>query len=101
MHNVMFTQQLRQMHSSSQGFQSKIAATAFILMAVTIWLFLRGYHGLLGDAQLYAFQALARIHPHLALTYTYRTHRRTSSQFFHRFTPSSLIFWVSKMPLGY
>jgi hypothetical protein len=54
------------MHSSSQGFQSKIATAALALMALATWLTLRGYHGLLGDAQLYAFQALARIHPHLA-----------------------------------
>lgn len=54
------------MHSSSHGFQSKIATAALALMALATWLLLRGYHGLLGDAQLYAFQALARIHPHLA-----------------------------------
>jgi hypothetical protein len=54
------------MHSSSHGFQSKIATAALALMALATWLILRGYHGLLGDAQLYAFQALARIHPHLA-----------------------------------
>ena len=54
------------MHRSSQGFQPKLINTAFCLLAVTIWLLLRGYHGLLGDAQLYAFQALAKIHPYLA-----------------------------------
>src|SRR5271168_2997518 len=54
------------MHSSSHGFQSRIATAALALMALATWLLLRGYHGLLGDAQLYAFQALARIHPHLA-----------------------------------
>jgi hypothetical protein len=53
------------MHSS-HGFQSKIATAALALMALATWLLLRGYHGLLGDAQLYAFQALARIYPHLA-----------------------------------
>jgi hypothetical protein len=55
------------MHSSRHGFQSKIATAALVLMPVTIWLLLRGYHGLLGDAQLYAFQALARIHPLLSI----------------------------------
>ncbi|MEO7206142.1 MAG: hypothetical protein ABI145_05005 [Steroidobacteraceae bacterium] len=54
------------MHWSSHGFQSKIVGAAFFLTAVATWLLLRGYHGLLGDAQLYAFQALARIHPPLA-----------------------------------
>jgi hypothetical protein len=53
------------MHWSSQGFQSKITDAALLLLAVTIWLLLHGYHGLLGDAQLYAFQALAKIHPQL------------------------------------
>ena len=53
------------MHGSSHGFQSKIIGTVFFLTAGTTWLLLRGYHGLLGDAQLYAFQALARIHPSL------------------------------------
>jgi hypothetical protein len=54
------------MHLSSHGFQSKIATAALVLMLVTIWLLLRGYHGLIGDGHIYAFQALARIHPHLA-----------------------------------
>jgi hypothetical protein len=54
------------MHWSSHRFQSKIIGTVFFLTAGTTWLLLRGYHGLLGDAQLYAFQALARIHPSLA-----------------------------------
>jgi hypothetical protein len=54
------------MHRSSHGFQSKITGAAFLLLAVTTWLLLHGYHGLLGDAQLYAFQALAKIHPQLA-----------------------------------
>ncbi len=53
------------MHRSSQGFHPKLINAAFCLLAATIWLMLRGYHGLLGDAQLYAFQALAKIHPFL------------------------------------
>jgi hypothetical protein len=35
-------------------------------MPVTLWLLLRGYHGLLGDGQIYAFQALSRIHTQFA-----------------------------------
>jgi hypothetical protein len=54
------------MHSSNHGLQSRIASAALVLMLATIWLLMRGYHGLLGDGQLYAFQALARIHPQLA-----------------------------------
>src|ERR1700721_1965521 len=54
------------MHWSIHGIQSKIIGVVCFLTAVATWLLLRGYHGLLGDAQLYAFQALARIHPSLA-----------------------------------
>jgi hypothetical protein len=54
------------MHWSNHGFQSKIVGAVFFLTAVATWALLRGYHGLLGDAQLYAFQALSRIHPPLA-----------------------------------
>jgi hypothetical protein len=53
------------MHSSSPGFQSKIAKISLALTLVTLWFLMRGYHGLTGDGQIYAFQALARIHPHL------------------------------------
>ena len=35
-------------------------------MLVTLWLALHGYHGLTGDGQIYAFQALARLHPQFA-----------------------------------
>jgi hypothetical protein len=54
------------MHWSNHGLQSKIVSAVFFLTAAATWLLLRGYHGLLGDAQLYAFQALARIHRPLA-----------------------------------
>jgi hypothetical protein len=54
------------MHWSSHGLQSRIVGAVFFLTAVATWALLRGYHGLLGDAQLYAFQALAKIHPLLA-----------------------------------
>ena len=37
-----------------------------MFMLVTLWLLLRGYHGIVGDGQIYALQALARIHPQLA-----------------------------------
>jgi hypothetical protein len=54
------------MHLSSAGIQPKLTTLAFALLLVTLWLFVRGYHGLTGDGQIYAFQALARIHPSLA-----------------------------------
>jgi hypothetical protein len=54
------------MHPLSHRLQSKLAATVIALVAVTLWLLLRGYHGLLGDGQIYAFQALARIHTQFA-----------------------------------
>src|SRR6202047_1177083 len=54
------------MHSSNPEFLSKIATLCLTLTVVTLWLLMHGYHGLTGDAQIYAFQALARIHPQLA-----------------------------------
>ncbi len=53
------------MHSPIAGIQSKITAAALALMLVTLWLALHDYHGLTGDGQIYAFQAIARIHPQL------------------------------------
>jgi hypothetical protein len=53
------------MHPST-GTQSKIAILALAFLLVTLWLLVCGYHGLTGDAQIYAFQALARLHPPLA-----------------------------------
>src|ERR1700716_1598249 len=54
------------MHSSNPGFQSKIATLSAALMLVTLWLLMRGYQGLTGDGQIYAFQALAQLHQQLA-----------------------------------
>jgi hypothetical protein len=54
------------MHPTIQGFQSKTSTFALILMLAVLWLLLRGYHGIVGDGQIYALQALARIQPHLA-----------------------------------
>jgi hypothetical protein len=53
------------MHPST-GTPSKIAIPALAFLLVTLWLLVCGYHGLTGDAQIYAFQALARLHPPLA-----------------------------------
>src|ERR1700733_51947 len=53
------------MHSSNAGFQSKIPPLSLALMLGTLWLLMHGYHGLTGDGQIYAFQALARLHPQL------------------------------------
>jgi hypothetical protein len=53
------------MHSSKLGFQANFATLSLALMPVTLWLLLHGYHGLTEDGQIYAFQALARLHPQL------------------------------------
>jgi hypothetical protein len=55
------------MHSSNLGFHAKFATLSHVLMLVTIWLALHGYHGLTGDGQIYAFQAFARLHPQLSV----------------------------------
>ncbi|HEX3949687.1 MAG TPA: hypothetical protein VHW95_07550 [Steroidobacteraceae bacterium] len=54
------------MHSPHRRFQIRLAGLVSFLMLVTLWLWLRGYHGITGDGQLYALQAVARIHPQLA-----------------------------------
>jgi hypothetical protein len=72
------------MHSSSPGFQSKIATLSLALMLATLWLLLHGYQGLTGDGQIYAFQALARLHPQLT-TDLYL--RNTSQDQFTIFSP--------------
>lgn len=53
------------MYSSNSGFQSKFAAVSLVLMLVALWLTMHGYHGLTGDGQIYAFQAIAKLHPQL------------------------------------
>lgn len=53
------------MHPSN-GAQRSLVDLSLLLMLVTLWLLMRGYHGLTGDAQLYAFQALARSQPLLS-----------------------------------
>jgi hypothetical protein len=53
------------MHSSNPGSESKFAMLCVALMLVTLWLLMHGYHGLTDDGQIYAFQALARLHPQL------------------------------------
>lgn len=53
------------MHWSNPRVNTQITALAFASLLATLWLLMRGYHGLTGDGQIYAFQALARIHPQL------------------------------------
>jgi hypothetical protein len=54
------------MHSMREGLQQNLIAITFGLMLAVLWLLLHGYEGFAGDAQIYAFQALARIHPALS-----------------------------------
>jgi hypothetical protein len=53
------------MRSPNLGFMPKFATLSLALMMAALWLVMRGYHGLTGDGQIYAFQALARLHPQL------------------------------------
>jgi hypothetical protein len=52
--------------SARDASRRKLVTAGAVLMLVALWLLMRGYHGLTGDGQIYAFQALARIHPTLA-----------------------------------
>src|SRR5271168_2971062 len=54
------------MHSLRSTLQNNLVAVSFALMLVVLWILMHGYQGFAGDAQIYAFQALARIHPALS-----------------------------------
>jgi hypothetical protein len=54
------------MHSSNPGHHWRFAALSVALLPVALWLLMHGYHGLTEDGQIYAFQALARLHPSLS-----------------------------------
>jgi hypothetical protein len=51
---------------SNLGLQSTFETLALVLMLAMLWMLLHGYHGLTGDGRIYAFQAVARLHPPLA-----------------------------------
>lgn len=53
------------MHPPGKILQDNVVALALTAMLLPIWLLMHGYQGLISDAQLYAFQAVARIHPQL------------------------------------
>jgi hypothetical protein len=81
------------MHPSIPASYSKLTAPALALLVATLWLLMRGYHGLTADAQIYAFQAMAKIHPHLAGDLYLQN---TSQDQFTLFSPlyARLIAWV-------
>src|SRR5271163_1950919 len=54
------------MHSLRSTLQNNLVAVSFALMLVVLWALMQGYQGFAGDAQISAFQALARIHPALS-----------------------------------
>jgi hypothetical protein len=54
------------MHPLRSALQNNLVAASLALMLVVLWVLLQGYQGFAGDAQIYAFQALARIHPALS-----------------------------------
>jgi hypothetical protein len=54
------------MHSIRDRLQNTLVTLTLSLMLLSLWLLVRGYQGFEGDAQLYAFQALARIHAGLS-----------------------------------
>jgi hypothetical protein len=83
------------MHSSNLGFHAKFAALSLVLMLVTIWLALHGYHGLTGDGQIYAFQAFARLHPQLTADLYLQN---TSQDQFTLFSPM-YAWWIGLLGL--
>jgi hypothetical protein len=83
------------MHSSNLGFRAKFATLSHVLMMVTIWLALHGYHGLTGDGQIYAFQAFARLHPQLTADLYLQN---TSQDQFTLFSPP-FAWWIGLLGL--
>ena len=51
------------MHSLRNALQNNLLTGTLVLMLTVLWLLMHGYQGFAGDAQIYAFQALAKIHP--------------------------------------
>jgi hypothetical protein len=49
------------MHSPRRGLQNNLVALTLAMALIVLWLLMHGYQGFAGDAQIYAFQALARI----------------------------------------
>ena len=54
------------MHSPRRGLQNNLVTLTLAMTVVVLWLLMHGYQGFAGDAQIYAFQALARIHTALS-----------------------------------
>jgi len=53
-------------HSLRNALQNNLLTGTLVLMLTVLWLLMHGYQGFAGDAQIYAFQALSRIHPALS-----------------------------------
>jgi hypothetical protein len=54
------------MHSPRRGLQNNLVALTLAMTLVVLWLLMHGYQGFAGDAQIYAFQALARVNTALS-----------------------------------
>src|SRR5271168_4933900 len=54
------------MHPPRRALQNNLVVFSLALLLVVLWALLHGYQGFAGDAQIYAYQALARIHPALS-----------------------------------
>jgi hypothetical protein len=81
------------MHSLRRGLQSNLLAPALVMALIVLWLLLRGYQGFAGDAQIYAFQALARIHKALSADLYLLNNSQDRFTIFSPFY-ASLIRWV-------
>jgi hypothetical protein len=54
------------MHPPRSALQNILVVFSLALLLVVLWALMHGYQGFAGDAQIYAYQALARIHPALS-----------------------------------
>jgi hypothetical protein len=83
------------MHSPRQDYYDRTATLALGVMLIPLWLVMHGYHGLIADAQIYAFQAMARIRPQLAADLYLQN---TSQDQFTVFSPF-YAFFITQMGL--
>jgi hypothetical protein len=81
------------MHSLRNGLDSKLVAATLALTLIVLWLLMRGYQGFAGDAQIYAFQAVARLNTALS---TDMYLQNTSQDRYTVFSPfyAAFIGWI-------
>ena len=79
---------------SPGAFQRVVSTAALALLLVVVWLIMHRYRGLDNDGQIYALQALARIHPALATDLYFQHTSQDAYTVFSRFMRPSSNCWT-------